>query len=494
MKRLLSALVAVIIILSLCCPVYGAEPLPPIEDVMVDACIYGQETDISQYGISADRLAELFAELFSLGKLPWYTVTEYGFTYNEETEVVTLFQPETLDVDITAYEEKVTQILAEQIHEGMTDWQIALALHDYLIVNATYDESLNKLSAYDLLVEGSAVCSGYAVAYQDLMQRAGIECRYVISEAMDHAWNQVKIGGQWYHVDLTWDDPTPNGEGYVDHSYFLVTDQEIAGGKKPHYDWKSDIVCTDTRFSDAFWKDVTGAVLFESADVCYLVRFEDWASKLYRRDIKTGAETLLYAEEPETLNIGHGDYSYAHHGLSLREGRLWFCSASKVFSVKTDGTDLQTHYTNTGNTYIYSAYAGEDNLKLTLVTHTGTVSAKEIPLTYTGSHVHDFVRTVTKPTCQEPGYTTSVCSCGLECVSTPTATLEHDYKIAEEKAPSLTEAGYTTYVCRDCGYEHTEFLPAVGIFDVLMEHIYLAAGVGLAIVVAIPLLLRRKRR
>ena len=494
-KRLFSILAVLVLAISLVIPVNAAQPLPPIEDAIINACTYGQEVDLSQYGISVNRLTALYTDLLMQGKLPWFASSEYGYSYNEETNLVSLFQPEILKgIDMTAYEQKVAQILAEQIHEGMEDWQIALALHDYLIVNAEYDENLLKLSGYNLLVDGSAVCSGYTAAYQDLMQRAGIECRYVISESMDHAWNQVKIDGKWYHVDLTWDDPTPNCEGFVDHTYFLVTDQEISAGKKPHYGWDSDISCTDTRFSDGFWRNISSPILFESADICYLMRFEDWASKLCRRDIKTGTEKVLYAEDAPGLDIGFGEYKYEHHGLSLRGGRLWFCSTSQVFSVSTDGSDRQTHYTNTGNTYIYSIHAGDAALKLTLMTHRGEASSQEVPLTPIGGHVHNFTDTVTKPTCQAPGYTTSVCGCGLECTSAPTATLEHDYKKADEKAPTLSEAGYISYVCRDCGYEHTEQLPALEVFDVLMENIYIVGAVGLAVVVGIPLLLRRKRR
>lgn len=492
-----SALLAAIFMLSLCCPVSAAETLTPLEQTIVDACTYGQEADISEYKISAKALADLYAELFSRGVLPWYADTQYQYTFNEETGIVVLFQPETATaeaVDMAAYEQRVAQILAEQVHEGMEDWQIALALHDYLIVNAKYDESLLKLSGYDLLVNGTAVCSGYTSAYQDLLQRAGIECRYVISEQMDHAWNIVKIDGQWYHVDLTWDDPTPDSEGFADHKYFLVTDAEISAGEKPHYGWDSPIKCTDTRFSREFWRDVTSPILFESADTCYVMRFNDWAGTLYRREIKTGEEQIIYAEDASALDIGFGKYHYEHHGLSLRDGRLWFCSTDKVYSIKTDGTDLQTHYTNTGNTYIYSTHAGEDALKLTLMTHEGKSSAQQFPLEPAGGHVHVFVQTVIKPTCKAPGYTTSVCSCGLKCISTPTAVLDHNYKKAEETAPKLVQPGRITYVCRDCDYTYTEEIPPLTVFEVLLKSAYIAGPVVLAAIVIVPLLFRKKRR
>lgn len=496
-KRLICILTTAVLLLALAAPVLAAQPLPPLEDVIVNACVYGQEADISEYKISAKALADLYAELFSRGVLPWYADTQYQYTFNEETGIVVLFQPETTTaeaVDMAAYEQKVAQILSEQIHEGMEDWQIALALHDYLIVNAKYDESLLKLSGYDLLVNGTAVCSGYTSAYQDLLQRAGIECRYVISEQMDHAWNIVKIGGQWYHVDLTWDDPTPNSEGFVDHKYFLVTDEEISASEKPHYGWDSDIKCTDTRFSQGFWRDVTSPILFESADFCYLVRFQDWISTLYRREIKSGEERLVYTVEASALDIGFGKYHYEHHGLSLRDGRLWFCSSDKVFSIRTDGGDLQTHYTNTGNTYIYSIHAGEEALNLTLMTHEGKSSSQQVKLEPTGAHVHIFVQAVIKPTCTVPGYTTSVCECGLKCTSTPTAVLAHNYKETGKTAPNLFRPGQISYICRDCDYAYTEEIPPLTIFEVLLKSAYIAVPIALVMLVVVPLLFLKKRR
>ncbi len=52
------------------------------------------------------------------------------------------------------------------------------------------------------LLNNEMICAGYALLFKELMDRQGIECEYVHGEK--HAWNNLKIDGQWYPIDLTW--------------------------------------------------------------------------------------------------------------------------------------------------------------------------------------------------------------------------------------------------------------------------------------------------
>lgn len=423
LRRFSSFMLALCLTVCVLSGVRAEAPAPTLEQIIIDACRYRQEADLSGLNISADAFQQTFDQLFAEGKLPWYTTNDYQYTYNTDTGVIFTFTPLSKPMEdsaLTAYEEKAAQILDVCVKEGMQQWQIALAIHDYLIVNGAYDSTLEKNTPYDLLIEGTSVCAGYALAYQDLLQRAGIDCRYVISEPMEHAWNLVCIDGNWYHVDLTWDDPEPDTEGYVSHRYFLLTDQQIAEGDKPHHDWQTDITCTDTRFSDSFWKDVSSAVCFESSDVCYYSRTEDLLNRIYIHQESTGKETILYKEDSEYIDIGYGNYLYEHQGLTLREGRLWFCTMTRVFSMKTDGSDRQTHYQKTGNVHIFGFHAGEDALELTLNDHDGNSTKDTVSLSPTDSHKCTFTRTVIAPTEEAEGYTLSRCDCGLEAKSVPT--------------------------------------------------------------------------
>lgn len=486
-RHLFCLLVAVCLLWGLSAPVFAAEETEQTaEQAIIDACIYQRSGDLSQYRITTRELKQIYNDLHNNGLLPWYAATSYTYTYDQGTDYVNDFTPGDVDanVDMAAYEEQVAQILDQCVFEGMDQWQIALSIHDYLIAHAAYDETLAKNSSYDLLVVGSAVCAGYARAYQDLMLRAGVDCRYVVSEAMEHAWNLVNIDGKWYHVDLTWDDPSPNIAGFVDHKYFLLTDEEISAGDEPHYGWYTDLVCDDTRFSHSFWRDVDNAIIYESSNISYLLRSDDYLSRIYRREESTGKETLLYKEPSNYINIDYGNYIYEHYGLSLLGGRLWFCTVSKVRSMKLDGSDLQTHYENTGNTYIYGCHAQEGGLYLSLMTHNGDQSDRSSSLEPSGDHQCSFTRTVTEATCTEKGYTVSVCDCGLEAVSTPKEAADHSYIYQDGEQASFFGTGYAEYTCENCQHSYREDYPQLSFIGFVEDH---AAVIAVAVLVVIRL-------
>lgn len=135
----------------------------------------------------------------------------------------------------------VRQILDTVITEGMSDYDKELALHDYLVTHCEYSEDTTQepqsdiYRAYGALVDGDAVCNGYAEAMQLLLMCVGVNTQFVIGTAdgIDHAWNLVELDGNWYHVDTTWDDPLPDQGENVLHPYFNVTDDIM----KNNHEW-----------------------------------------------------------------------------------------------------------------------------------------------------------------------------------------------------------------------------------------------------------------
>lgn len=128
---------------------------------------------------------------------------------------------------------QVLEEAAKQLSDGMSEYQRELVLHDWLVSRLTYDEETAAGSsahpeAFTIacLLDGRAVCEGYARSFQLLLNFAGIESTLVTGSMEDtgHMWNLVKIDGLWYHADSTWNDSGDKGL----HTYFNMTDAGIA--------------------------------------------------------------------------------------------------------------------------------------------------------------------------------------------------------------------------------------------------------------------------
>ena len=139
--------------------------------------------------------------------------------------------------DVEKYENQISQAKNQIMAKikGMNDYEKIKTIHNYLIDSIQYEEDLTQNNIYDIygaLVSKKCVCEGYAKAFQYLMNEIGIENTIVIgvgtnskNQTENHAWNYVKLNGQWYAVDVTWDDPIITGGGKLTnkarYEYFL---------------------------------------------------------------------------------------------------------------------------------------------------------------------------------------------------------------------------------------------------------------------------------
>jgi len=137
-------------------------------------------------------------------------------------------------------QQRVSEIVAELVTPGMQPHQKIRVLHDWVVLNTQYDMTFKRYSAYDILNGGSAVCQGYALLMDALLNEAGFNSIFVTGTIKPefrvntngltnggHAWNMVQVDGNWYHLDATWDDPTPDQPGVVGYNYYMLTDAEI---------------------------------------------------------------------------------------------------------------------------------------------------------------------------------------------------------------------------------------------------------------------------
>lgn len=144
--------------------------------------------------------------------------------------------------------DKCRQIIKTQIKPGMTELDKEIIIHNYLVINNEYSHNIvsdEAYSVYGALILGKSVCDGYSKSYKLLMNMLGIWCERVKGIGSDskgsepHSWNLVRIGGQYYHVDVTWDSVsiTKGKLEISSYRYFNLCDEEI---KKDH-EWKDGI-------------------------------------------------------------------------------------------------------------------------------------------------------------------------------------------------------------------------------------------------------------
>lgn len=328
-----------------------AAPVGDVRDVILQAARTERpQVNLAAYRITEEELNEIYGDLLHSSALPWYVDKTWSYDYRKNGTVVTLYLTylDAAVYDRETYEKAVEDALEQAVHPGMTELQIALSVHDYLAAHCSYDESLTHHTEYDALVGGTAVCQGYAEAYMDLLNRAGVECVVVDSETMDHSWNQVKIDGRWYNVDVTWDDPTPDTAGQVIHDHFLRSDAGISGDEKPHYGWESVHECTDTSYeSGDFWTGVYSAIWYADADTCYLRRRSEDGYTVLRRDEASGVETELYAMELQYSDLG-GTLEHRTHyyttGLTMTEQALYITDIDRVLRLELETGAVTTEY------------------------------------------------------------------------------------------------------------------------------------------------------
>lgn len=137
-------------------------------------------------------------------------------------------------------------VLNEVLKKGMGDLKKETAIYKWVVNNVDYDWTHQDIMAstpresftpYGGLVNHKAVCLGYAATFQLLCDLAGVECITVVGAAFqsqeDHGWNMVRLDGNWYCVDATWDanyremGMTRGRER--DWDYFNVTSDDMAG-------------------------------------------------------------------------------------------------------------------------------------------------------------------------------------------------------------------------------------------------------------------------
>lgn len=144
---------------------------------------------------------------------------------SSNNEITLEIQKKYSEEKINKINELVNNVISELDLNNIDNLTKIERIHNYILNHTVYDKNTNNFdinSAYGSLIEGHAVCSGYADAFSIFMNIYKIPNIRVSSE--NHLWNLVYINGKWLHIDLTWDDSENNK---YDNNYFLITKEKL---------------------------------------------------------------------------------------------------------------------------------------------------------------------------------------------------------------------------------------------------------------------------
>lgn len=187
----------------------------------------GEETLKNSFQLAINALTFDNPDLFYIDVTKMYLLMErttraFSKTYKvsigageEGSYLAEQFSSEEAVNDAINTVEEIKNAIINGIENDPAKSQIKI-VHDYLVDTIDYnsDDGSNIYNVYGALINKRAVCEGYARACKYILDELGIPCiiacgtgenRSGVTES--HAWNYVMLDGQWYALDVTWDDP-----------------------------------------------------------------------------------------------------------------------------------------------------------------------------------------------------------------------------------------------------------------------------------------------
>lgn len=340
-----------------------------------------------------------------------YLSYEYPFESTEE-----------IDRARAQVEENVALALT-WVAEDMSAVQKVQALHDYLVRTCAYGDpdDAHSHTAYGALVQRTPVCQGYALAYKLLLSRLGIGCIFVSSDEMIHGWNMVQLDGAWYHVDVTWDDPSVGNEeeGYhdqgfdaeVSHRCFLKSDATFQN-QLEHFGWVSNVEAPQD------YPVYDYPVYDGPADVC--LSGHSWG--------KWTLDSKPSCEQPgtETRTCSAGEQTQTRDVSAL--GHLWATEAT---------VDVEPTCTQAGETSVHC---------------TRCAARKDVTPVSVKDHSWGNWSLTVQPSCEELGSKTRTCSACGQAQTQDVPAVGHaweDHATIDDQ-PTYDAAGSQSVHCARC--------------------------------------------
>lgn len=325
--------------------------------------------DVSHYKVSVTELINITNNMKN-GEYKWIWAAYYSnmcFNYTAKSSIVQT-------VDIWNYDSNATtryitlQKNVDNIYAGldpaMNDLDKVLYFHNCIVEIASYQyRGYQSFGAGGILGENLGVCSGYTKALNLLLSSEGIECKYVPSDALNHGWTLVKLDGQWYHIDSTWDDTRAKVWSQTGHQYMLCNDSEFkSNGHSTWNDMGSTYASTSTKYSNWFVHNITGKMLFDGGYWYYVDNATNHLMK--SKSTGEGMQVVVSGTGKDSftiVSVENGVVTYTCGGKTYRSDEVEKETIDEAKEeTSTDGSTSSTK--NNGTTAQASVYWNEFQL------------------------------------------------------------------------------------------------------------------------------------
>lgn len=210
----------------------------------------------------------------------------FMITYNITGYYTDTTQEYAVDTFVTEFKNSTA------IQSATDDYEKVKAIYDWLCTNVVYDytnlnspEYMLKHTAYAAAINHTAVCQGYAVLFYRLALECGIDARVIAGKGEgakgweDHAWNIVKLGGNYYLLDATWDATKELYQKPAKYDWFLKGSESFTshnpGTEQDTYDYTALGVSSsnyDPKTAVSEQYDLNGGG-FDISDLQYLFEY-----------------------------------------------------------------------------------------------------------------------------------------------------------------------------------------------------------------------------
>lgn len=372
-----------------------------------------RKINVAGMGITKENVSDFYLNFVFNNPQYFYIFSKLSYTYSQTDKSVIYIYPQYITSEkdpgkdteqeiaqqnteiqeMKVLFDKNTAKLMECIDDSMSVTEKLIALHDALVCHVSYTDkpdgsySRSVFTAYGAIAEGKGVCQSYTLAYEYLVRLAGFEDIYFVSNTY-HSWNMVKLDGNWYHIDVTFDDPVDDILGRVSHKYFLISDSKLlSNDSQNHSTWSPEYKAESTIYDESvnLWNKTEAQIIFDNGKTYYV----DMSTKgtnnnnigIIKERSEDGTEKEL-ARVTDYWKATGSSYYVGNYTRIFKDGDyLYYSTPEKIIRINVGTGQSETIYNlpedikasnciygmKKGENVIYIGYSSTPNNKSTVI-------------------------------------------------------------------------------------------------------------------------------